>query len=148
MKQILQQHKQYLLTGVSHVIPLIACGGILIAAAITYAFQTHHLNAHGGPDIDSCPILIRNINTIGGTAFNLFPAVLAAFIAYAMAGKPGFVPGFVGGSIAAMPQGVGNETAKAGFLGAIIIGLVAGHIVNFIKKLPVPKLFRPVMPII
>ena len=148
MKELLQQHKQYLLTGVSYVIPLIACGGILIALSLAYAFHFHFLNAHGGPDIEQCPIFIRNINTIGGKAFDLFPAVLAAFIAYAIAGKPGLTPGFVGGMIAAMPQGIGDKTAKAGFLGALIIGLVAGHIVNLLKKLPVPKLFRPVMPII
>jgi fructose-specific phosphotransferase system IIC component len=148
MKELLQKHKQYLLTGVSYVIPLIACGGILIALAVTYAFQTHHVNALGGPDIDNCPILIQNISKIGGTAFGLFPAVLAGFIAYGMAGKPGLVPGFVGGFIAGMPQTVDGKTASAGFLGALIIGLIAGHVVNLLKKLPVPKLLRPVMPII
>lgn len=148
MKAILQQHKQYLLTGVSYVIPLIACGGILIALSLAYAFHFHYLDAHGGPNINQCPTFVRNINTIGVKAFDLFPAVLAGFIAYAIAGKPGLVPGFVGGFIAAMPQGVGEDVAKAGFLGALIIGLIAGHIVNFLKKLPTPKMFRPVMPII
>jgi fructose-specific phosphotransferase system IIC component len=86
--------------------------------------------------------------TIGGKAFELFPAVLAGFISYGMAGKPGLVPGFVGGFIASMPQTIDGKTASAGFLGALIIGLVAGHIVNLLKKLPVPKPFKPVMPII
>jgi fructose PTS system EIIBC or EIIC component len=148
MKEQLQKHKQYLLTGVSHVIPLIACGGILIALSLAYAFQTHHVNAHGGPDIDQCPTLVRNVFMIGVKAFDLFPAVLAGFIAYAIAGKPGLVPGFVGGAIAAMPQGIGDENAKAGFLGAIIIGMIAGHLVNLLKKLPMPKMIRPIMPII
>jgi fructose PTS system EIIBC or EIIC component len=148
MNELLQKHKQYLLTGVSHVIPLIACGGILIAFALAYAFQTHHLDAHGAPDVSQCPVLIQNILTIGTKAFDLFPAVLAGFIAYAIAGKPGLVPGFVGGFIAAMPQGIGDKNAKAGFLGAIIIGMIAGHLVNLLKKLPVPKIFRPIMPII
>jgi fructose PTS system EIIBC or EIIC component len=148
MNELLRKHKEYLLTGVSHVIPLIACGGILIAFSLAYAFQTHHLNAHGGPDVLQCPVWIQNINTIGGKAFDLFPAVLAGYIAYAIAGKPGLVPGFVGGFIAAMPQGIGDKTAKAGFLGAIIIGIIAGHLVNLLKKLPVPKVVRPVMPII
>jgi fructose-specific phosphotransferase system IIC component len=148
MKQILQQHKQYLLTGVSHVIPLIACGGILIAASLTYAFHYHLFDAQGHPDPMQGPLFIRNMATIGGKAFELFPAVLAGFIAYGMAGKPGLVPGFIGGFIAAMPQAVGDKKASAGFLGALIIGLVAGHVVNLLKKMPVPKLFRPVMPII
>jgi PTS system fructose-specific IIC component len=148
MKELLQKHKQYLLTGVSHVIPFIACGGILIAVSVTYAFHFHYVNAHGGPDISQCPNLVQDMNLIGSTAFQLFPVVLAGFIAYAMAGKPGFVPGFIGGAIASIPQAVGEEKASAGFLGALIIGLVAGHIVNLLKKLPMPKLFKPVMPII
>jgi fructose PTS system EIIBC or EIIC component len=148
MKELLQKHKQYLLTGVSHVIPLIACGGILIALSLAYAFQFHHLDAHGAPDISQCPRLVQNVFTIGVKAFDLFPAVLAGFIAYAIAGKPGLVPGFVGGFIAAMPQGIGDKNAKAGFLGAIIIGMIAGHLVNLLKKLPVPKIVKPVMPII
>lgn len=148
MKELLQKHKQYLLTGVSHVIPFIACGGILIAAALAYAFHYHLVNAHGAPDISQCPAFVQDMALIGGKAFELFPAVLAGFIAHAMAGKPGLVPGFVGGFIAGMPQTVGNKTASAGFLGALIIGLVAGHVVNLLKKLPMPKLLRPVMPII
>lgn len=148
MKAILQQHKQYLLTGVSYVIPFIACGGILIAASVAYALHFHLLDAHGRPDPSQGPAFVRGMATIGGTAFTLFPAVLAGFIAYGMAGKPGLVPGFIGGFIAGMPQTVGDKNASAGFLGAIFIGLVAGHIVNLLKKLPIPKLFRPVMPII
>jgi PTS system fructose-specific IIC component len=148
MNELFQKHKQYLLTGVSHVIPLIACGGILIALSLAYAFQTHHFDSHGAPDVSQCPVVIQNVLTIGAKAFDLFPVILAGFIAYAIAGKPGYVPGFVGGAIAAMPQGIGDKTAKAGFLGAIIIGIIAGHLVNLLKKLPVPKIFRPVMPII
>lgn len=148
MKELLQQHKQYLLTGVSHVIPFIACGGILIALSLAYAFQFHHVNAHGAPDVSTAPVIVQNLMTIGVKAFDLFPAVLAGFIAYGMAGRPGLVPGFVGGFIASMPQTVGEKTASAGFLGALIIGLVAGHVVNGLKKLPMPKVIRPVMPII
>lgn len=148
MKAILQQHKQYLLTGVSYVIPFIACGGILIAASVAYALHFHYFDAHGRPDPSQGPAFVRGMATIGGTAFQLFPAVLAGFIAYGMAGKPGLVPGFIGGFIAGMSQTVGDKNASAGFLGAIFIGLVAGHIVNLLKKLPMPKLFRPVMPII
>ncbi len=148
VKEALQKHKQYLLTGVSHVIPFIACGGILIALSIAYAFKFNLVNAHGGPDFTHAPWLIKNMSVIGGKAFDLFPAVLAGFIAFAMVGKPGLVPGFIGGFIAAVPQVVGEKEAKAGFLGALIIGLVAGHVVMAIKKIPTPKLVRPIMPII
>jgi PTS system fructose-specific IIC component len=145
VKELLRQHKQYLLTGVSHVIPFIACGGILIALSLAYAFQFHLLNEKGGPDVSKAPVLVQDMMTIGVKAFELFPAVLAGFIAYGMAGRPGLVPGFVGGFIAAMPQVVGDKTASAGFLGALIIGLVAGHVVNWLKKLPSSSFpsFRP-----
>jgi fructose PTS system EIIBC or EIIC component len=148
VKEILQKHKQYLLTGVSYVIPFIACGGILIAVSLTYAFHFHLLNPDGSPDPAQGPWFVQNMMTIGVTAFMLFPAVLAGFIAYGMAGKPGLVPGFIGGFIAGTPQLIGGQKVSAGFLGALVIGLVAGHVVNLLKRLPVPKLIRPVMPII
>jgi fructose PTS system EIIBC or EIIC component len=148
VKEALQKHKQYLLTGVSHVIPFIACGGILIAASLAYAFQFNLVNEHGGPDVSKAPWVVQNMFTIGAKAFELFPAVLAGFIAFGMAGRPGLVPGFVGGFIAGMPQVVGDKSASAGFLGALLIGLVAGHVVNFFKRISVPKILRPVMPII
>jgi fructose-specific phosphotransferase system IIC component len=148
MKEVLQRHKQYLLTGVSHVIPFIACGGILIAASLAYAFEFLPPGPNGGPDLTNAPLFVKQMNTIGGKAFELFPAVLAGFIAYAIASRPGLVPGFVGGFIAGMKQTVDGKTASAGFLGAIVIGLVAGHVANALKGLKVPPLLRPVMPII
>jgi fructose-specific phosphotransferase system IIC component len=148
MKESLLRHKQYLLTGVSHVIPFIACGGILIAFSLAYAFHFHLLNEHGGPDPMQGPWYVKDMLTIGVTAFTLFPAVLAGFIAFAMAGKPGLVPGFIGGLIAGTKQTVDGTETSAGFLGALVIGLVAGHVVNTLKKIPVAKIFRPIMPII
>lgn len=148
MKEFLQKHKQYLLTGVSYVIPFIACGGILIAVSLTYAFHFHLLNEHGAPDPMQGPWYVQDIFTVGATAFKLFPAVLAGFIAYGMAGKPGLVSGFIGGMVAGTSQTIDGQTVSAGFLGALLIGLVAGHVVNWLKKLPVPKIFRPIMPII
>jgi len=148
MKAILQQHKQYLLTGVSYVIPFIACGGILIALSLAYAFRFLPPGPNGGPDLTNAPVFIKDMALIGGQAFDLFPAVLAGFIAYAMAGKPGLVPGFIGGAIAGIKQTVGDQHPSAGFLGALLIGLVAGHVVNLLKRMSVPKLIKPVMPII
>jgi fructose-specific phosphotransferase system IIC component len=148
MKEMLQKHKQYLLTGVSYVIPFIACGGILIALSLAYCFHFGLVNKHGGPDPSKAPWFVQQVNTIGTTAFQLFPAVLAGFISYGMANKPGLVPGFIGGFIAGMSQKVDDKSASAGFLGAIVIGLVAGHVTNLLKKMPVPTIFRPIMPII
>jgi fructose PTS system EIIBC or EIIC component len=143
MKQILQQHKQYLLTGVSYVIPFIACGGILIALSIAMVPMTST-----GPDFSKAPEFVNDMMTIGKTAFTLFPAILAGFISFGMASKPGLVPGFVGGFIAGLPQTVEGKSASAGFLGAIIIGLIAGHLTNLLKKIKVPAMLRPIMPII
>jgi len=143
MKEILQKHKQYLLTGVSYVIPFIACGGILLAFSIALAPMTST-----GPDFSRAPAFVNDMKTIGALAFQLFPAVLAGFISYGMAGKPGLVPGIIGGFITGMPQTVDGKSASAGFLGAIVIGLVAGHVTNLLKKLKVPAMVRPIMPII
>lgn len=143
MKEQLQKHKQYLLTGVSHVIPFIACGGILIAFSIALTPM-----GKNGSDFSNAPAFVADMLTIGKAAFQLFPPVLAGFIAFGMAGKPGLVPGFVGGFIAGMPQTVDGKSASAGFLGAMVIGLLAGHLTNLLKKLKVPAMIRPVMPII
>jgi len=145
MIQPLRTLRQYLLTGVSYVIPCIACGGILIAAAIAFAPMVPYQPPEPGSlpilksDTDSVPIL-KLMMQIGGIAFKLYLPILAGYIAYAIAGKPGLVPGFIGGYMAG--------EVSAGFLGAIVIGLIAGWIVNLIKRLPVPKYIKPIMPIL
>jgi fructose-specific phosphotransferase system IIC component len=133
-KSQISAHRQYLLTGVSYVVPFIACGGILIASAIALTPMTP-----AGPDFSHSPRL-KLILDIGSAAFALALPVLAGFIAYGIANKPGLVPGMVGGYLA------GN--VNAGFLGALVAGLLAGHVVELIKKVPVHRLVRPVMPII
>jgi fructose-specific phosphotransferase system IIC component len=141
MKQTLQQHRQYLLTGVSYVIPMIACGGILIAMAIALLTMLYpnSMTPTGGPDFSAAPTL-KVLLDIGDAAFKMALPVLGGFIAYAMAGKPGLAPGMLGGYLAG--------TTNAGFLGALLVGLLAGHLVNLLKKMPVHKVLRPIMPII
>ena len=134
MVELLKQLRQHLLTGVSFAIPFIACGGILIATAIAFAPMTP-----SGPDFSHAPKL-KLVLDIGTTAFALMLPVLAGYISYSIAGKPGLVPGFVGGYL--------SGQINAGFLGAILAGLMAGYVVHFLKKLPVPKYLRPVMPIL
>ena len=156
MVEYLRKLRQYLLTGVSYVIPCIACGGILIAAAIAFAPMTST-----GPDFSNSPIL-NLVLQIGVTAFKMALPILAGFIAHAMAGKPGLVPGLIGGYLAAGFKAnllfnaaqldarglTANSEITAGFLGAIVIGLIAGWVVNLLKKLPVPKTIKPIMPIL
>ncbi|MBN2512883.1 MAG: PTS fructose transporter subunit IIC [Sedimentisphaerales bacterium] len=141
MKQFFRNQKQYLLSGVSYAIPFIAGGGILIAFASSFVMGP------SGPDFSDSPIL-KHINSIGGEAFKLMLPILAGYISYAIAGKPGLVAGFIGGSMAGIPQQVDGRSAPAGFLGALLAGLVAGHLVAWLKKMPAHKLLRPIMPIL
>jgi len=134
MKEQLTKLRQHLLTGVSYAIPFIACGGVMIAFAIAFAPMTAT-----GPDFSHSPKL-KLILDIGSASFSLMLSVLAGYIAYSIAGKPGLVPGFIGGYF--------SGEVKAGFLGALVAGLLAGYVVELIKKVPVSKYFRPVMPIL
>lgn len=134
MVKALQNLRQHLLTGVSYAIPFIACGGILIAVAIALAPITP-----AGPDFSHSPRL-KLIFDIGSAAFNLMLTVLAGYISYSIAGKPGLLPGFLGGYL--------SGQIKAGFLGAMLIGLVSGYVVEALKRIPVSKYLRPIMPIL
>jgi fructose-specific phosphotransferase system IIC component len=120
---------------------MIACGGILIASAIALLtfFYPNSLTPTGGPDFSLAPAL-KLVLDIGDAAFKMALPVLAGFIAYGMAGKPGLVPGLIGGYLAG--------TTNAGFLGALLAGLLAGHVVTLLKKVPAHKYVRPIMPII
>src|ERR1044071_6148060 len=127
----LRQLRQHLLTGVSYAIPFIACGGILIALSLAFAPMTT-----GGPDMDAIqPEGLRKALKlsldIGVTSFTLMLPVLAGYISYSVAGKPGLVAGMIGGWLAGHLGTVelvqnGKTVTKdvsAGFLGAIIAGL-------------------------
>jgi PTS system fructose-specific IIC component len=134
MNRNLQELKKYLLSGVSYVIPFVACGGIMIAIAIGFAPMTQ-----SGPDFSHAPF-IKLILDIGTAAFFFLVPVLSAYIAFGMADRPGLVAGFVGGYIA-------NQMG-AGFLGGIVSGLLAGTVVRAIKKIRAPMVLRPIMPIL
>ncbi len=134
MNKYLSDVKKYLLSGVSYAIPFVACGGIMIAFAIAFAPMTP-----SGPDFSHAPFL-KLILDIGNAAFSFLVPVLAGYIAFGIADRPGLVAGFVGGYIA--------NAVGAGFLGGIIAGLLAGFIVFWIKKARVPAYLRPVMPIL
>lgn len=150
MTEHLKKLRQHLLTGVSWAIPFIACGGILIAFAIAMVPI-----GEGGPDFSKSPNL-KLILDIGVTAFTLMLPVLAGYISYSIAGKPGLVAGMIGGWLAGhlgpMTMIVAGKEktveASAGFLGAIVAGLLAGYLVEAIKKVPTHKYIKPIMPIL
>lgn len=143
-KEFLTQQKQHLLTGVSFAIPFIACGGILIALGL--AFAAPGSNATQQPWMKLCL-------DIGVSAFTIVPVILAGYIANSIAGKPGLVAGMVGGWLATHLGETTNISGEkvivsAGFLGALLAGLLAGHLVAWIKTWPVPKAIKPIMPIL
>jgi fructose-specific phosphotransferase system IIC component len=134
MPRTVDQLKKYLLSGVSYAIPFVACGGIMIALAIGFAPMTS-----SGPDFSHAPFL-KLVLDIGNAAFFFLVPVLAAYIAFGIADRPGLVAGFVGGYIASQ--------VGAGFLGGIAAGLLAGFVVFYLKKIRLPPSLRPVMPIL
>jgi PTS system fructose-specific IIC component len=126
--------KQYkhLMNGVSHMIPFVVAGGILIA--LSFAFGIHAADQKG-----SIAAALMQIG--GGSAFSLMIPILAGFIAYSIADTPGLVPGMIGGMLA-------NDT-RTGFLGGVIAGFLAGYVVKFIKvKIKVPRNLKGIMPIL
>lgn len=133
---------RHLMNGVSFMVPFIVVGGLLIAIALTLGGE----KTPGGLVIPE-ESFWKTIEQIGGASFTFMVPILAGYIAYSIADKPGLVPGMIGGYIAATGSFYGSESG-AGFLGGIIAGFLAGYIALGIKKLKVPKAIQPIMPII
>ncbi|MED0971251.1 PTS fructose transporter subunit IIABC [Bacillus paramycoides] len=142
-----QERKQnpiyrHLMNGVSFMVPFIVVGGLLIAIALTLGGE----KTPGGLVIPDGSFW-KTIEQIGGASFTFMVPILAGYIAYSIADKPGLVPGMIGGYIAATGSFYGSESG-AGFLGGIIAGFLAGYVALGIKKIKVPKAIQPIMPII
>jgi PTS system fructose-specific IIC component len=134
--------RTWLMTGVSYMVPFVAAGGLLIALGF----------AIGGWEINKAPSVMDHfawtqvdswgalLFQIGGVAFGFLVPVLAGYIAYGMADRPGLVPGFVGGAI--------SLTINAGFLGGLAAGLIAGAVVMAIQRVRIPPVLRGIMPVV
>ncbi|MCX5558416.1 fructose-specific PTS transporter subunit EIIC [Streptomyces sp. NBC_00038] len=134
--------RKWLMSGVSYMVPFVAAGGLLIALGF----------AIGGYKINSAPSVMDHfiwtqadswgalLFQIGAVSFGFLVPVLAGYIAYGMADRPGLVPGFVGGAI--------SLTINAGFLGGLAAGLIAGAVVLAIQKVNIPKSLRGIMPVV
>ena len=121
---------KHLMNGVSHMLPFVVGGGILIAIAFLidgFSVDLTSLPADQRANFGTITQGAALFKGIGGTAFGFMLPILAGFIAMSIADRPGLAVGFVGGSIAA------NGTS--GFLGALVAGFVAGYIVNLLKKI-------------
>lgn len=120
---------KHLMNGVSHMLPFVVGGGILIAIAFLidgFSVDLNSLPADQRSNFGTITQAAALFKGIGGTAFGFMLPILAGFIAMSIADRPGLAVGFVGGSIAA------NGTS--GFLGALVAGFVAGYIVLLLKK--------------
>jgi PTS system fructose-specific IIC component len=157
------QLRQWLMTGVSYMIPFVATGGILIALGFllgggevankVYGGTFHGVTYPGAFGEGGNPLSAFDVDKVIGAAgyagllfligklafFMLVPA-LSGFIAYAMADRLGLVPGIVGGIIA--------SSIGAGFLGGLVSGLLAGGIVLALKRVQVPKHVAGIMPVV
>lgn len=120
-----------LMNGVSHMLPFVVGGGILMA--ISFLFE----NTLGDDSV-----AFKFLNTIGGNAFNFLIPILAGYIAMSIGDRPGLMPGMVGGLMAV--------NSNAGFLGGLAAGFLAGYIIVFLKKLfrGMPKSLEGLKPIL
>lgn len=133
---------RHLMSGVGYMIPFIVVGGLLIAIALSIG----GVPTPGGLQIPEDSFW-KTIEKLGAASFTFMVPVLAGFIAFSIADRPGLAPGIIGGYIAANGSFYGSE-AGAGFIGGIIAGFLAGYVALWIKKWKVPKAINPIMPII
>ena len=150
-----RQIYKHLMNGVSHMLPFVVGGGILIALAFLLdVFNPDSPSSFGS----GTPIAALFMN-IGGTAFGFMLPVLAGYIAMSIADRPGLAVGFVGGAIAKAGMSfkivggvlvVTKEGISAGFLGALVAGFIAGYVVLGLKRLckGFPKSLEGIKPIL
>lgn len=132
-----RQFYKHLMNGVSHMLPFVVGGGILIALA--FLFDDYTINpANFGMNTP----LAAFFKTIGNQAFGFMLPVLAGYIAMSIADRPGLAVGFVGGIIASAGYTFNNlmnfseaSPVSAGFLGALLAGFVGGYLVLLLKKI-------------
>jgi PTS system fructose-specific IIC component len=123
---------KHLLTGVSFMLPMVVAGGLLIALSFVFGIDAFE---------EEGTLAAALMQIGGGTAFQLMIPLLAGYIAWSIADRPGLAPGMIGGYLAG--------TLGAGFLGGIIAGFLAGYAARFIsQKLPMPESIESLKPIL
>ncbi|WP_010452757.1 PTS fructose transporter subunit IIABC [Vibrio rotiferianus] len=132
---------RYLMNGVSHMIPFVVTGGLLIALALAVGGQP----SEAGMAIPEGSMWNQILN-VGVVAFTLMIPILAGYIAYAIADRPALAPGLIGGWIANNGSFYGAD-AGTGFIGAIIAGLLVGYFVKWITSINYHKFIQPLVPI-
>jgi len=150
--------KEDVMTGVSYMIPFVTIGGIFLAIGFMWAATPwsgttvetmFNESAHG--------TAAWFLGQMGSKGLAIMVPILGAYIAYSIADRPGLAPGFMlsyiiqdglvmeqSASVLGFPAG----QAAAGFLGALVAGLLAGHVANWFKQLDVPNAIKPMMPVL
>ncbi len=127
---------KHLMNGVSHMLPFVVGGGVLIA--LGFLIDTFAGNANVGGDFGSTNPVAAVVFWIGKAAFAFMLPILAGYIAQSIADRPGLLPGIVGGYLATtgatISSPTGDDSAVSGFLGALFAGFVAGILVLILKK--------------
>ena len=134
-----------LMNGVSHMLPFVVGGGILIALAFLIdglCVDMTSLTAEARQSFGSITPAAATLKSIGDLAFGFMLPLLAGFIAMSIADRPGLAVGFVGGAIAA--------NGKSGFLGALVAGFLAGYLILLLKKLfeKLPEALKKIAPVL
>ncbi|WP_256792928.1 fructose-specific PTS transporter subunit EIIC [Terrabacter sp. Ter38] len=149
--------RQWLMTGVSYMIPFVAAGGILIALSfmlaqvaigeqgpieivkynLTSTDQYNIAQTFSALSLTSWAALLF---VIGNAAFGFLVPILSGFIAFAIADRPGLVPGIVGGAVA--------STMGAGFIGGLVTGVLGGLVARWVSNWNVAKGVRGIMPVV
>ncbi|MCG9598869.1 fructose-specific PTS transporter subunit EIIC [Vibrio sp. Isolate25] len=132
---------RYLMNGVSHMIPFVVTGGLLIALALAIGGEP----TSAGMAIPEGSIW-QKVLDVGVVSFTLMIPILAGYIAYAIADRPGLAPGLIGGWIANNGSFYGAE-AGTGFIGAIVAGLLVGYFVKWLTSINYHKFIQPLVPI-
>lgn len=131
-----RQIYKHLMNGVSHMLPFVVGGGVLIA--LGFLIDTFAGNADVGGDFGYTNPVAAVVFWIGKAAFAFMLPILAGYISQSIADRPGLLPGIVGGYLATtgatLMSPTGDDTAVSGFLGALFAGFAAGWIVNLLKK--------------
>lgn len=123
---------KHLMTGVSHMLPLVVAGGLAIALSFVFGIEAFK---------EEGTLAAALMEIGGGSAFALMVPVLAGFIAFSIADRPGLAPGLIGGMLAA--------STGAGFLGGILAGFIAGYSAKFVAdKVSLPASMEALKPIL
>jgi fructose-specific PTS system IIC-like component len=127
--KLLKKTREHLMTGVSYMIPVILAGAMLIAVSLTMSEAL----GMGGAFADF-------LMSVGGTGMTLFVCVLSAYVAYAIADRAGIAPGLIVGYMASQ--------AGTGFMGGMVVGLMAGYVTYTVKKIKLPRNIQPIMALV